>query len=566
MTLNLTVATSSCIYQSADYRLTDWHTGRPYDFTSQKIVLVNRWKWSATVCFAGVGRSQTLDVSQWLAERVDTISSDDPFERLIDELLTANKWLSSVPVSRRRHSFSIGAFVGDEPLFVLISNFEPLYGDLMQEPSAELFVSRMRPKKPSTFVSGRRQAVKGSERRELAKLAANDSEVKDVFAALAAVNQKAADRDDTISRSCFTGYVRFTGEGGGFAHDIGERPFVPSFAFPGAMRDAMRQLLDKQFGPGRAQLRQMAFARAEASDEYHNAQLRDKPDDPSAHSNYGAFLQDKKRDLQGAEREYRKAIELDHNHVNALGNLANIFWETGRKEEAVEYYERALTAGPGDENVTWNYARFLLTEPNGRSTARKILDCAIEKNPESGRLLVLRAQIKLEDGAASEALEDFQKARGKNVEQSDVEVGHAIGLHISGAPIGDCIAAYRVAITLAPTLGELRLNLAQLLFLKGENVDAHKQLHEAMTLGLSESAQLEVQFYLLSHTSSDRAAIIQAIRTLLTRGARLRWNIKPNIEFVNSFDSKKASFLKLVSEIMAGERDEKLLESALSKQ
>jgi len=43
----------------------------------------------------------------------------------------------------------------------------------------------------------------------------------------------------------------------------------------------------------------------------------------SASTNYGAFLQDKKQDLKGAEKSYLRALELDPNHVNALGNLAN---------------------------------------------------------------------------------------------------------------------------------------------------------------------------------------------------------------------------------------------------
>jgi hypothetical protein len=41
MTLNLTVTTRRCIYQSADYRLLDLKTGETFDFETQKIVLVN---------------------------------------------------------------------------------------------------------------------------------------------------------------------------------------------------------------------------------------------------------------------------------------------------------------------------------------------------------------------------------------------------------------------------------------------------------------------------------------------------------------------------------------------
>src|SRR5919108_4823755 len=107
MTLNITVVTRRCIYQSADYRLKDWTTGQLSDFETQKIVLVNAFRWNATVCFAGVGRTHSLNVGEWLAECVTAIQFNDPFDRLLDELLKAKSWLSTVPPPYDRHSFSV---------------------------------------------------------------------------------------------------------------------------------------------------------------------------------------------------------------------------------------------------------------------------------------------------------------------------------------------------------------------------------------------------------------------------------------------------------------------------
>ena len=76
----------------------------------------------------------------------------------------------------------------------------------------------------------------------------------------------------------------------------------------------------------------MVTVRADESDEYHETQLREKPEDASAHSNYGVFLKDKKGNLQSAERKYRKAIDRDGNHVDTLGNLANFL---GRKRTEI---------------------------------------------------------------------------------------------------------------------------------------------------------------------------------------------------------------------------------------
>jgi hypothetical protein len=55
-----------------------------------------------------------------------------------------------------------------------------------------------------------------------------------------------------------------------------------------------------------------------------------------------------------------------------------------------------------------------------------------------------------------------------------------------------------VAIVLNPANPSLRLNVAQLLFIKGDDLEANKQLQEALRLRLGDSAQLEAQFYELA--------------------------------------------------------------------
>jgi hypothetical protein len=193
-----------------------------------------------------------------------------------------------------------------------------------------------------------------------------------------------------------------------------------------------------------------------------------------------------------------------------------------------------------------------------------MLDKGILANPESGRLILLRAEFSLRDWCISEALEDFGKAREKGADQARVEAGYACALHMSGAPVGECIAAYHVASALNPEDGGLRLNLVQLLFLMGDSDEARKKLDEATRMGLDESAQLEAQFYRLCHTVSDPAGIFPATKVLLTGGARLHWNIQPNIETVRMSEPQKAVLLEQVSKVMAGERDQTTLDEILT--
>jgi tetratricopeptide (TPR) repeat protein len=234
-------------------------------------------------------------------------------------------------------------------------------------------------------------------------------------------------------------------------------------------------------------------------------------------------------------------------------------------DQAANTYRRALEADPGNKNISWNYTRFLRTALDDWQATREVLDRGITTNPDSGRLLLLRADLNLHDGNALEALEDFRRAGEKGADPAAVEAGYAYALRLSGAPTGECIAAYRAAIGLNPQNGALMLNLAQLLFIEGEDREAHRLLLRAMRSDLDESAQLEAQFYLLAHTSSEPAEIFRVTKRLLRRGARLSWDVRPNIEAVNQRDSQKAILLQLVSEIMAGDQDQELLDQVLAQ-
>ena len=173
--------------------------------------------------------------------------------------------------------------------------------------------------------------------------------------------------------------------------------------------------------------------------------------------------------------------------------------------------------------------------------------------------------LDLLDGNAREALDGYRRAREIGADQALVETGYAFALHVSGAPIGDCIAAYRTAIAVSPKNGALRLNLAQLMFVEGDDAEANRLLRDAARLGLDDSAQLEAQFYFLSHTASDPAVILQKTKLLLAVGARLRWNVRPNIESVRQRNPQKAVLLELVSQVMTGDRDQALLDQVIER-
>ncbi len=557
MTLTITIVTSRCVYQSADYRLVDLESGEWVDFETQKIVFTQGEGWSASIAMSGVGRTPDIDVSEWLADRTKAFAFGlrDTFEDLIERLLEADDWLSTIAQrDKARHSFAIGAFVGSTPTFILISNFETSTGLASAVAAPKLAIYRERPSRVSVFASGQRWAVPRAERRKLAALAARDSDPSVMHAALAEENRLVAERTDTVSPACFTTFLRVTGEGGAQPHGLEGRPFFPSFAMPPGMEALIRRLVQEQFGPeAQPALSGISTGRFDATDEFHEIQLREKPRDPSVHSNYGAYLKDRHGDLAGAEHEYRIALDLDPRHVNALGNLGNLLAERGQEDDAVSLYEEALKADPGNENVTWNYARQVLRSGN-HGRAAQLVDAGLAAHPDSGRLHLFRAEVHLLQGEPDAALQRVNDAREQRADQSATEVIAALALHLSGRPIGECVGAYRVALSLSPDNAPLRLNLAQLLFVLRNTSSAKGELREAIRLGLDDGARMEAEFYRIAHTEEVEDAF-RAVEGLLKNGARLYWDVQPNIDRVAQTNPHRAEVLVRLVRVMKGEED-----------
>jgi Tfp pilus assembly protein PilF len=289
-----------------------------------------------------------------------------------------------------------------------------------------------------------------------------------------------------------------------------------------------------------------------ATDEYHAIHLKDKPDSPETHSNYGAYLLDKKGDMDGAERAFRKALTIDRTHANALGNLANVMDRRGKADEADALYRQALTSARGQENASYNYVTFLRREKRASTQIREIVESGVRQSPDSGRLQLLLGEIEILDGHYRPALAAFRRARELGADQAAVEAGYAVALHVSCAPIEDCIAAYRTAIALNPTSGGLHLNIAQLLFAAGRDEQARPMLERAWQLELDPSSQLEAHFYAIAHMPADIGAVASSLRRLLESGTRMNWNVAMTLERARAGNPTRADVLGQLREVLVG--------------
>lgn len=549
MTLNITVVTEKRIFQCADYRLTDVVTGRPYDddAASQKVFIVGGHMWLATLCFNGVGRTGAIEVSRWVGQICKQVTMEDSFDSFLDRLVTADQWLSRVPPRSRRHTFTVGAFLARRPVLALVSNYETLDRNPSASAMDRLSIHRAEPSRSVTFVSGQPDEVARPRRRALASLASRSTNPGGVFNALARVNQDVARQNDLVSLSCFTTSISRTGEGHGQPHGI-VIPETLEHALPSFVgRAAMHRMF-----PGPRALKQFAVAYVwMEEEEFHAIQLIDKGNSADTHSNYGHYLQNIKKDLEGAVSAYERALEINATHATALSNLAGARVLQGNANEAQRLYRAALASAPGHENASFNYARWLLR--NGHSVdARQIAENGANTNPKSGRIYVLLGEIALEQRRPGDALEMFHRARELNADQEQVEVGHAFALHISGAPVDDCIGAYRTAIALNDESGDLKLNMAQLLLAVGRRDEGLAMLLRAQQQGLSDAAQLEALFYRLAYSDAEAGHTFAGIRALLNRGARLNWDVGITVASLAQRDTPRAGLLKEVADVLAG--------------
>lgn len=560
MTLNITVTSPKRIFQCADFRYTSWPSGQFKDIGARsKLHAVVRQNWHATVCFNGVGETGAGYVSEWLTERLNSIQPTDPFERLYEELRLAERWLTKVPTPHNRHSFVIAGFNRARPVYALLTNYEDISGNASAVASSSLTLIDQWPKKPRTFVSGQPRAVAQEDRWRLTNLVAIGAPNESVFELLAQVNRKVADVNPRVSPGCFTTCIDRTGGTSGKAFGImvpasfGDGPMSIGMPIPDDAKAALAKVLAEQH-PGGAQLVQFASARFNDSEEFHRLQLRDKPLDPNVHCNYGNFLLSQRKDPHGAENAYRRALELAPRHVNSIGNLANILSNRGDVASAKNLYERALGLAPMDENVVINYAQLLGTQQADPSSIGDLLERSAAANPQSGKTRLALAQFYLRAGDPVKALEFVRVARGLGADQSLVEQTNAFALHMSGAPIGDRIAAYRTALAIEPASPAMNLNLAQLLFIRGETQEPRALLARALSSGLSHSDNLEAQFYRLAHTDADPEEIVTSMRASFSAGSRLTWNVDENVETVRARNTKRAASLEQLRQILRGDR------------
>jgi tetratricopeptide (TPR) repeat protein len=138
----------------------------------------------------------------------------------------------------------------------------------------------------------------------------------------------------------------------------------------------------------------------------YEAALREAPDFYPAINNLGIrHLQ--KGDVQAAEAEFRRVIELNQNGAQAYFNLGNVLYMTHRNDEAKQTLEAGLRLSPS--NAMGHYLNgSVLTRLGDFKAAEEQLKTAGQLNPRMPQVTISLATLYLQSGREHEAAAMFE--------------------------------------------------------------------------------------------------------------------------------------------------------------
>ena len=163
-------------------------------------------------------------------------------------------------------------------------------------------------------------------------------------------------------------------------------------------------LPDCWYNLARLQRQTGQYSRALAS--YQEALERNVTRPEEVHLNRGVIFSDFLNQYDAAERELRKALEINPNYVPALINFANLHEDLGRRELAAQMYERMLALEPESPTALARFAGLKdFSDPNDPLIER--LRAALKKTDLS---LAVRANVEFALGRALDACGSYEAA------------------------------------------------------------------------------------------------------------------------------------------------------------
>ncbi len=186
-------------------------------------------------------------------------------------------------------------------------------------------------------------------------------------------------------------------------------------------------------------------------------------------------------DLNGAFREFKKALELEPYRAEAHFNLANVQMKRGNTEAALRGYREAIRLNPFYDSAHFALAQLYEREGKNDSARGKYREI-ISNLPDNPRAYLGLARLFLNEENEEEATNVLARAASRRLPDGAIYFYLALAYRNKG----DSAGARRVledGISILPTNGKLHLELGRLLFSKpGEEGNALFHLQEARRL------------------------------------------------------------------------------------
>lgn len=138
------------------------------------------------------------------------------------------------------------------------------------------------------------------------------------------------------------------------------------------------------------------------------ASAKTSPSSPQNHNNLGD-LYGRHGDLERAEVEFKRAIELKPNYGDAYHNLANTYAQMGKIELAMENYQKALSFNPHLWQSYSNLAALYFNQERF-DLAQNELEKAVKVNPQNPDLYIDLGVVFYKQGKNEEARKKFLEA------------------------------------------------------------------------------------------------------------------------------------------------------------
>ena len=437
MTLVLALASEHEVHMTCDFKLTDARTRRPLSVNAHKLVPVRSFAVQALIGATGLAVLSGEPIGDWVARRMGALPMEAVLDDIVDVLREAATDLGRVRATDHKHrhlTFVVGAIQGSQSVLAILSNFQDLRGRFIpigSVPGPDLRLSITRPSSPRLVVAGQIDAVRKDERKLLERSLRAGVPHDVTRERLAALNRKAAQRNDTVSEGCYAASQLATGDG----HT---QPFVVEQSGDFIPPDVEEMQTRLGYRPGRkmaADGSPMPIRLVGVTSFVHNPspaffreQFKIRPRDTELWNSFGAYEAAQGRH-ESARTAFARAVALDSHNYVALRNLAQSIWRIdGDEPEARRLFQMALEDpnseqrretlailagillgfyGPTDEvealfkqscegrlrlRPASNYAHFLLNHRSEQiQEADEILDQLLRQDPNYGMAVAGKA-------------------------------------------------------------------------------------------------------------------------------------------------------------------------------